>query len=525
MADSPLDLQTGDQPIPRIPSGESGYVGLKQINGVILEESRRELQYPLITRTFKQMSMDAVIASGLNLFEMMISRVKWDVKIPKDASEETKKQAKFLKQCQEDMEHSWYAFIKEAVSFYKYGFSVHEIVLRKRLNANGSRYNDGLVGIRKLPIRSQDTIAKWDFSEDGRDLLGVYQSPNIVMGDRYGYYSTNMVATGDSSLAYIRRQKFLLFTADSTRSNPQGKSPLLNCYYAWKYRTKIEEQEAIGVSRDLGGIPSFEIPSDYMAAEDGPKKDAADAYMKIGRNIQANEQACVVTPSDRDDRGNKLFDFKLVSSQGAKQYDSGAIIARYNNAILQALWADVLQMGQSNVGSYSLSDTKTNLVAMAVQDKLIGMREVLKELRDLLFRMNGWSLDTELPYWDFEDLESQDLDVYSKFVQRIGAVGFLPKTPEVLNDVLNKMGLNAMPEDSTIEDFNVGDNESGAGEGMTSGLGGGTGTNSGSSGDASSANTENKSLFKNLNSEEFVEVEFNGKKVKMLKEDWESLDA
>lgn len=260
-----------------------------------------------------------------------------------------------------------------------------------------------------------------------------------------------------------------------------------------------------------------------MAAEDGPKKDAADAYMKIGRNIQANEQACVVTPSDRDDRGNKLFDFKLVSSQGAKQYDSGAIIARYNNAILQALWADVLQMGQSNVGSYSLSDTKTNLVAMAVQDKLIGMREVLKELRDLLFRMNGWSLDTDLPYWDFEDLESQDLDVYSKFVQRIGAVGFLPKTPEVLNDVLNKMGLNALPDGSTVEDFNVTENQSGAGEGMTSGLGGGTGTNSGSAGDASSANTENKSLLKGK--EEFVEVEFNGRKIKMLKEDWESLDA
>lgn len=489
MADEPLNLDQGNQPIPRIPISESGTIGLKHIDGIILEESRRELQFPQAAKTFKKMSMDATIASGLQLFEMMISRVKWIVNVPEDASEQTKKQARFLKQCMEDMEHSWYSFIKEAVSFNTYGFAPHEIVLRKRRLVNGSRYDDGRYGIRKLPIRSQDTITKWKFSEDGRELLGVYQNAQSIV-DFYSYRTGTVQS--DLNEKFIRKEKLLLFTADSTRGNPQGTSPLLKCYYAWKYRTKIEEQEAIGLCRDLNGIPHFEIPSEYLSeSATEEKKAAAEAYMKIGRNLQANEQACVVTPSDRDESGNKIFDFKLVASEGAKQYDTGEIITRYNNIILQALWADVLQMGQNNVGSYSLSDTKTNLVAMAVQDKLIGMREVLKELRDLLFKMNGWSLAGDLPYWDFEDLEQRDLDVFSKAFQRIAATGGVEIDREILN--LTRVALGAKPKDEDeppIAEY-LPEKTTRSGDGMEEGLSSGVGRANGSSGDSSTSNAEN----------------------------------
>ena len=41
-------------------------------------------------------------------------------------------------------------------------FCVNEIILRKRLESKGSKFNDGKIGIRKLPIRSQDSISKWN---------------------------------------------------------------------------------------------------------------------------------------------------------------------------------------------------------------------------------------------------------------------------------------------------------------------------------------------------------------------------
>lgn len=484
-----LDLSTGSESVPRIPYSETGAIGLKQINGQILEESRKELVYPQAAKTFKTMSRDATISSGLDLFQMMISRVKWTVHIPQDASEDIKKKALFLKQVQEDMEHSWYAFMKEAVSFYTYGFAPHEIVLRKRLKSNGSKYDDGLVGVRKLPIRSQDTISRCEFSEDGRTFLGFWQNPKGIL-DFYGGFNGGKATSQDE--VFIRKSKLLNFTCDSSRGNPMGTSPLLKCYYAWKYRTKIEEHEAVSLSRDLNGIPRFKIPSEYLseqASED--KKAAAEAYMKIGRNIQANEQASVVVPSDRDDKGNLIFEFDLVTSSGSNRFDTNAIIGRYNSIILQALWADILQMGQSSVGSFSLSDTKRGLVIMAVEDKLMGMQETLKELRDLLFKMNGWDLEGELPYWQYEEVQETDLDVLSKAIQRYAATGAIELDREVLNITRQSVGAkpHAMDEEPLAE--YLPEKTSNSGKGLESGMNNGVGGSTGSSGDSSTSNSEN----------------------------------
>ena len=513
-----LDLSTGSESVPRIPYSETGGIGLKQINGMILEESRRELQYPQAAKTFKTMSRDATIASGLDLFQMMMSRVKWSVHVPQDASEDIKKKAVFLKQVQEDMEHSWYAFMKEAVSFYTYGFAPHEIVLRKRLKINGSKYDDGLVGVRKLPIRSQDTISRCEFSEDGRTFLGFWQNPKGIL-DFYGGFNGGRASSMDE--VFLRKNKILNFTCDSNRGNPLGTSPLLKCYYAWKYRTKIEEHEAISLSRDLNGIPHFMIPSEYLsegASDD--KKAAAEAYMQIGRNIQSNEQASLTTPSDRDEKGNLLFDFSLVSSGGSNRFDTNSIIGRYNSIILQSLWADILQMGQSSVGSFSLSDTKRGLVIMAVEDKLMGMQETLKELRDLLFKMNGWDLQGELPYWQYEEVQETDLDVLSKAIQRYAATGAIELDREVLN--ITRQSVGAKPhaiDEEPLEEY-LPEKTSNSGAGMAEGLNSGTGSASGGSGDSSTANTENKSVLKSVD-EDFVVVEVNGKSFKFMKEDAE----
>ena len=512
-----LDLSTGSESVPRIPFSETGAIGLKQINGQILEESRRELTYPQAAKTFKTMSRDATIASGLDLFQMMMSRVKWTVHVPQDASEDIKKKARFLAQVQEDMEHSWYSFIKEAVSFYTYGFAPHEIVLRRRLKSNGSKYDDGLVGIKKLPIRSQDTISRCEFSEDGRNFLGFWQNPKGIL-DFYGGFNGGKASSADE--VFLRKNKLLIFTCDSGRGNPMGSSPLLKCYYAWKYRTKIEEHEAVSLSRDLNGIPRFKIPSEYLSEQaSDDKKAAAAAYMQIGRNIQSNEQASVVVPSDRDDKGNLIFEFDLVTSSGSNRFDTNAIIGRYNSIILQSLWADILQMGQgSSTGSYSLSDTKRGLVVMAVEDKLMGMQETLKELRDMLFKMNGWDLEGELPYWQFEEVQETDLDVLSKAVQRYAATGAIELDREVLN--ITRQSIGAKPhniDEEPLEDY-LPEKTSNSGAGMAEGLNSGTGSAAGSSGDSSTANTENKSLFKSLD-EDFVMVEVNGKQFKFMKED------
>ena len=485
-----LDLQTGDSAQPRIRFSEVGYTGLREFDGIILEEARKALQWPRANRTFQEMSQDATIASALSLFEMMISRVKWRVVPPEDATEEEKKQARFLKQCMDDMDHSWFSFIKEVTSMFTYGYCVNEKVYRRRQRKLGSRYDDNLVGIKKLPVRSQTTVKEWKFSEDGRELLAVIQDTSLLND---GFRLAN-------SLEYageieIPRKKFLLFRTDVTRDNPQGRSPLAKVYQAWKYRKQIEESEAIGITRGLGGIPDFRLPAKFMSPDATAEEQAVyEEVKRIGRNLQSNEQACVVFPSLYDDQGKPLFDWKLVGPPNASQYDTDQAITRWDNKILQALFADLLQMGNSKGGSYNLADSKSSIMQMAVEARLKEIQDVLNtDLVPQLFALNQWSLE-RLPTFEFAQVKEEDLDVISKYLQRAGSQGLIQKTPSNINKIAEWVGLpDRIDSDSELEDYQetLTGFTSNSGEGMEEGLPGGTGSADGGSGDSSSSNSEN----------------------------------
>jgi len=488
MAEENLDLQPGESAPERLRLKEVGFTGLREFNGIITEEARKQLQFPRANKTFQEMSQDATIASALSLFEMMISRAEWRVVPPQDPDEDELKKAKFLEQNMHDMEHSWFEFIKEVTSMFTYGYCVNEKVFRRRLRAQGSKYNDGLIGLRKLPVRSQTTLKEWKFSDNGRNLTGVVQDPSLLVE---GYRLVND-KTGDILLT---RNKFLLFRTDVTRDNPTGRSPLAKVFQAWRYRKEIEESEAINITRGLGGLPYFTLPAKFMSPDATTEEKAVyEEVKRIGRNLQNNEQACVIFPSLYDDQGKPLFSFELIGPPNTSQHDPATAIARWDNKILQALFADLLQMGNSKGGSYNLADNKSTIMQMAVEARLREIQDVLNsDLVRQLWELNGWDL-SRMPTFEFGDIRENDLDVISKYLQRAGAVGLIQKTPNNLNQIAEWVGLpNRIPTNASREEYE--DTLTGAtsrsGDGMTSGLNGGTGDSTGEAGDTSSANTEN----------------------------------
>ena len=76
--------------------------------------------------------------------------------------------------------------------------------------------------------------------------------------------------------------------------------------------------------------------------------------------------------------------------------------------------------------------------------------------------MNGWEM-TRLPFIAVDDLESVSLEETSKFLQRVGSIGILPKTLPVVNRVLNLLGLDALPEDADLSEL-LTDNTSKSGQ-------------------------------------------------------------
>lgn len=334
---------------------ELGTTGLRQSWGLIQEEFLPQLAGDRANKVYREMGdNDPIAGAVLYAFENMVRQVTWTV---------TGSKRSFVQDCMDGMSHSWEDFIAEALSKLQYGWSYHEIVYELR---------DGKVVWRKLPIRGQDTLCRWELDEHG-GVQGMWQ------------YS------GGFKQVLIPIEKALHFRTSAKRNNPQGRSTLRTAYRPWWFKKRIEEIEAIGVERDLAGVPIIEIPAELLSSS--ASSDAANAvaeFKNIVQNLRNDEQAGLVVPQAYDDRGNKLYTYGLMSSNGRRQFVTGDIVARYSQQMAMASMADVILLGHEKVGSFALSSDKSRLLTIGLQAQVDEIASVLnKHALPRLFALNG----------------------------------------------------------------------------------------------------------------------------------------
>jgi len=477
--------------MPPLQMGQISSNGLITLGGEIFEEYQWELRWPYATETFKKMANNEVIAPALNLVEMAIARVPWTVEIPEGYEEELKDKKEFLMQCMDDMEHTWGSFIRQAVTKNRYGHSCHEKVYRKRKKSQGSKFNDGKIGLRCLPIITQDSIASWQWDEEtGTKITGMLQWKNKPAGLR------QLVMLTAGQYIPIPRSKYIHFRNNPIKDDPEGTSPLKAVWRAWKYMTALQEHEAMGIASDLRGLKVLYIPPRYLdpnASEED--RNVGEYYKQIMRNLHTNEQSGLILPQVLDDKGEQYFKFELMSMIGQKSYDVSSVIKRYEKDIITALMASQLMLGGTEGGSYSLGESLSSISEMAIEAQLREIEEQLNhDLIPQLFKLNNFDT-TVTPRFAFGDVSKSDLDTLSKFIQRCGAVGMLSDNPKTINWLADQAGMPKPFDDVNIDQEKAREQlvgfTSNAGEGMTSGMGNGTGDSSGSSGDASTSNGEN----------------------------------
>lgn len=477
-----------DQP-ERFKLGESGYLGLNLFDGVSNEELSKELNFPNSVRTYKEMSYHPAINSPLTLYQTLISKVSWRFIPPADATEEEIRQAQIIESMMHDMEGTWREFVSDVMSAQIYGFSIHEKVYRRRTKSNGSRYDDGVIGWKKLPIRSQDTIEKFIFDSTGNEVIGVKQDISRV-GSNVGRYTARKDLT-----VVLPANKYLHFRFGKHRGDPFGKSALRDAYMPWRYLSIIEEIESHGVAKDLSGLPVLMIPPQYLSEDATPSQKAIRAYYEQSmRNLQMNQQSAMILPMAYDpDTRQPLFKLELLSLDGKKAMDTDKIKTYYKNLIFTVLFADVLTMGQTATGSFALGQVKNSLTGSYAESLLQNIVDVLNhDLIKQTYELNGWDT-SRMGSFDFEGLESDDLETYSKAAQRLGATGLIPKTLDVINHNLRAMGIDPLPSDTTEEELQamLTPQTTRSGDGMAQGMPSGTGNTDGSSGNASDLNADN----------------------------------
>ncbi|NLD21619.1 MAG: hypothetical protein GX664_03935 [Bacteroidales bacterium] len=348
-----------------------GVSGLRRYGGYVYEEFISDLRWPRAGKVYQEMANnDPVIGSILYLAEMMIRNADWSVEAAGDRRVD-KQAAEFLESCMHDMDTSWADTICEILSVLTYGFSFHEIVYKVRRGPNEtdgrfrSKYTDGRIGWRRIPVRAQTSLHEWIFDEDG-DIKGFVQ-----------------IAPPDYKKVVIPLSKGLLFRTSVQRDNPEGKSLLRNAYRPWYFKKRIEEIEGIGIERDLAGLPVLQAPDglDLWNSEDERMAALRKNAEELVRSIRRDSEEGVLLPHG--------WELKLLSTGSARQFDTNAIINRYDNRIAITMLSDLILIGSEKTGSFAMASTKQSLLSSALEAQLASIAEVFNKYAvPKLFQLN-----------------------------------------------------------------------------------------------------------------------------------------
>ena len=158
---------------------EIGSTGLQRTSGFVIDDFITNLRGVQGMRVWREMSdNDPVVGAMLYAIERLILAIEWNVEPYTEKKTDSIKrkdqvQADFIKECMDDMSESWPAMLSQILSFLPFGFAYCEIVYKKRQGPDQkdsrrkSKYSDGKVGWRKIPLRAQETLWDWEFDENG----------------------------------------------------------------------------------------------------------------------------------------------------------------------------------------------------------------------------------------------------------------------------------------------------------------------------------------------------------------------
>ena len=439
---------------------EIGSTGLKQFAGFVREEYLRELQGQRGMSKFREMGDDDIIGACLFAIEQLAGQVDWSVEPPESSTEGPAKatskafpppkpagakpgqpppstrpelqpkpekpqldeKGEFLRTALfEDMDRPFRETVREILSMLQYGHAPMEIVYKRRVArqhidpAKASRFDDGLIGWDKWAIRSQETVYRWLFDEDG------------------AWEGLEQQAEGFPPVS-IASEKLLLFRAGQRRGNPEGRSIIRPAYQSWYFKKRIREIEGIGIERDLNGIPVMTAPEnqDWWNPNDVNAAVKLAYAQRLVTSIRNDEQAGLVLPF-----GSTLE--LLGSGNTGKKVDTNAIITRYDQRIAMTMLADFILIGHDQVGSKALADTKVDAFTLALTAFLDHIEDQINRVAvPRLWKLNGWPIE-ELPRVKHSKVGKVDLVALGDFLQKASASG-LPLFPntsleEHLHDV------------------------------------------------------------------------------------------
>lgn len=472
--------------VSRMRMSEQGTFALSKVQIDSERMKAEEVRWPHLIGTVEAMKQDATVATGLDALYTFVEKAFKNFRVIPGKSAESKEAAKFIEYCLKNMEgQSVRQFARDAATFNEYGMSVIEKVYTQ-ISA-GEYYGKYKFKIKNLAFRPQASLSRSTpivYSDDGSEIVGVKQSLSAFQN-----YTNNGISTleirnlgvNKTDDVIIPINRLLLLTTGGSSANALGVSPLVGCYRAWREKILIENLEVVGATKDMGGVIELKIPSQILnkAAIDPSSYEAemVRGLMDDAANAHSGEQSFFLLPSDVANNSPQYsMTLKGIDGNG-KQYSTATLISDRKKSILDRLGAGFLNVGNDAQGSYNLSESKQTIHSQYVER----VNEVILEgLNDnvipQILALNDVRLsEDEMPRVRTGRIVDIDMEGFSKAIQRIGAVGYLPKVPEVINKIVEVLDIDfEIPDDISHEDLMaiLGQDVSRAGDGMTVGSSG-----------------------------------------------------
>lgn len=421
-----MSNQTPKRPLPSVPIRKAtkisqimdqiGTSGIKRMGAYVYEEYLTELQGNVGRAKYREMSTHPVVKRLLRAVRLPMLSASWGVQGGTGPDEVVERAREFLGTCMEDMSHSWYDGLDEAITgCATYGWAWCQVLYKHRLGPEQtdpkkrSKFSDGLTGWRKWSFRGQETSDGWKWDEDG-DLEAMLQL------DRW---------TGKS--AEIPLSESLHFILEGRMGDPEGESLLRSAYSAWYGHKHISMQELIHHEK-MGGIPHFHVDERDLNLFDETDADMTTlrSYLEdAGTALRIDEQATIVTPWG--------ISFKLEGPPAGSGYDTTKVLQRLSWEILGTILAQFLELGMSPHGSYGKSESDQDLFLQACQSFLShGIAETINQHEiPRLFRKNAGSFPglEEPPYLVPSDIQTPDLMSIAEPLSQLVAAGAITVGP------------------------------------------------------------------------------------------------
>ena len=422
---------------------EIGNSGLRRFGGYVSDDFDPQLNGFRAAAAFDEMRRnDPDVAAVLSAIEYLIHSIDWTV-VPGGDTQGDIDAANFLRECMEDMNISWHDLISDICSMFPFGWAYFERVWKQRngthpyensdegIKEEDSQYDDGRIGWGKVALRGQESLDRWEFSDNG-DILGMYQ--RMIWSPAPKQMPAPLIPLGKCALFRVKREK----------NNPEGWSILRPAYRPYFIKKNIEEIEVQGAEKDMVGTLVIRMPANATA-------DDREVAMQMLEDYHSGDQTGVLLPRTVNDPTLLELDWDavLMKSPGSKMVDTDKIINRCSVMITRTSLAQFLTLGQNRAGgSRALGESMMDLFQVSVNGHLDNIEGTLnRSLVRPLFQMNSFPGMTKLPSLQHASTGEMTLKDFIDSIAKLHNTGFPMNDPDAVNVTRKKLGFPPLDGD------------------------------------------------------------------------------